>query len=118
MKKLLAIIAMTFICFAVSADTSTIAAGSTTATFTNSGPHSLVYIKNAAVKMATATNDTFRILVTKGSVDYQVATISVTTNSVYGNVIVTNPIPIASGGVYKISRAITNYAANVYIDVR
>lgn len=118
MKKLLVMLVMATVCAVVSADTATIAAGSTTATFTNSGPHSLVYIENAAVTMASATNDTFSILVTKGSTDFQVATISVTTNSVYGNVVVTNPIPIASDGVFKIVRSNTNLVANVYIDVR
>ena len=117
MKK--AIILITVLAASISfGATGSIAATATTATFTNSGPHSLVYIENAAVVMATATNDTFSVLVTKDSVDYQVATITVTTNSVYGNVVVTNPIPVGNDGVYKITRTVTNFAATVYIDVR
>jgi len=118
MKKLLVVLVSIASCLSASADTGSIAAGETTATFTNSGPHSLVHISNVAVNCATAANDTFLILVTKGGVDYQVATISATTNSVYGNVIVTNPIPISSDGVFKVSRGVTNYAASVYIDVK
>jgi len=117
MKKLyvLFIIALSGFCFA---ETGSVAAGSVSTTFTNDAPQGIVYIHNAAVKMATAVNDTFSILVTKGSVDYQIATISVTTNSVYGNVVVTNPVPIAKDGTFKISRTKTNYAASVYIDIR
>ena len=118
MKKLLVILISSFICLLASGDTGSLAASASSASFTNDGPHSLVYIQNVAVVTATAEANTYRVLVTKGSVDYQVATITTTTNSVYGNVVVTNPIPVGSDGVFKISRVTTGLVANVYSDIR
>ncbi len=120
MKKSLLITVVLFaICASVKAGSGTIAAAATTAEFTNDASLGrIVYLQNVAVKMATATNDTFQIFVKKGGVDYQVATVAVTTNSVYGNTVITNQIPVGPGGEYSIVRAVTNFAANVYIDAR
>ncbi len=117
MKKLMLLVIMVSgICFA---DTGTIAAGATTATFTNSAVEGrIVFLHNAAVKIASATDDTFQVLVTKGGVDYQIATVAMTTNSVYGNAVITNPVPVGPNEVFKVVRSVTNSAASVYIDAR
>ena len=117
MKKVIILVlaAVVGVCIA---DTGSLVATASSVSFTNSGPHEIVYIKNASVVGASAQANTYRVLVTKGSVDYQVATITTDTNSVYGSVVVTNPIPIGNDGVFKISRTTTGVVANVYIDVR
>jgi len=118
MKKLIVALISAMVATICFAETGSLAATASSVSFTNDGPHSLVYIENAAVKTATAQANVYSVLVTKGSVDYQVATITTTTNSVYGNVVVTNPIPVGSDGVFKISRTTTGVVANVYIDIR
>ena len=100
------------------AETATIAAGATTATFTNASSSQTLFIYNVAVNSATATNDTFSVQVTKDSTDFQVGTVSTTTNSVHGNAVITNKVLVSPLGVYKIVRAVTNFSANVFVDIR
>ena len=71
---------------------------------------------------ATATNDTYSVQVAKDLAGtatwYQIGTVSVTTNSVYGNAVITNKIKIAPNGTYRVVRGVTNYAASVFVDIR
>ena len=117
MRKLVitALIALTGVGFA---ETGSIAAGGTSVSFTNSATEQVLFIYNVGVKTGTAVADTYSVQVTKGGVDYQIGTVSTTTNSVYGNAVITNKIKVAPSGVYKVVRTDTNYVANVFVDIR
>ena len=104
------------------AEAKAIAAGSTTATFTNASTSQVLYIYNVATVDATATNDTYSVQVAKDLAGtatwYQIGTVSETTNSVYGNSVITNKIKIGPSGTYRVVRGVTNYAASVFVDIR
>ena len=104
------------------AEAKAIAAGSTTATFTNASTSQVLYIYNVATVDATATNDTYSVQVAKDLAGtatwYQIGTVAETTNSTYGNSVITNKIKIAPLGQYRIVRGVTNYAASVFVDIR
>ncbi len=118
MRKLFITLAVVFLGASLFAETGTIAAGSTSVTFTNSSTVQKLFVYNVAVKSATATNDTYSVRVTKDGVDYQIGTVSGTTNSVYGNSTITNKVLVGPEETYKIVRSVTNYAANVFVDIR
>ena len=76
------------------AEAKAIAAGATTATFTNASVSQVLYIYNVATVSATATNDTYSVQVAKDLAGtatwYQIGTVSETTNSTLGNSVITN----------------------------
>jgi len=116
MRKLIVLLALVAgICVA---ETGSIAAGGTSVAFTNSTSAQRLYIYNVAVKTATAVADTYSVQVTKGGTDFQIGTVSTTTNTVNGNAVITNKILVGPSGVYKVVRSDTNYVANVFIDIR